>query len=130
MNQNVIGQPYLVSLSSDGGAGGADVSVAIRPSLGDIWIVRWMYIHHDDNAANRDMRFSAYDGSTEVFLKSSGAVAMDIQHPYYYGSEHKGATVLTYRVYAKAYALTVGAGKKVYVYGLVERIQGVETEAA
>lgn len=121
-------QPYLLSLASAGGAGGVDVTLDVRPAANEIWYVDWMYCHHDDGV-NRDLRWYMYDGTNSVYLPAAGAVAANIQHPFY-TTACQGKLILTYRVYARAMVLAATAAKKVYVWGSVRRIRGMETESA
>lgn len=120
------GQPYLVSLAS--GTSGGDTTLVVQPAPGELWIVRQLYAHHDDAVA-RDMRWQQFDGTTTVSMPTSGSVAAQIQHAFYQVGV-RDPIILTNRVYAQIVCLAMTAGKAVYVWGMVERIRGVETESA
>jgi hypothetical protein len=120
-----IGVPYLLSLASAGGAGGVDVTLDVRPAANEMWLLRWAYCHHDDGV-NRDMRWYIYDGTTSVWLPASGAVAAQIQHPFY-TTAHQGPLWLTRSVYARCVVLAATAAKKIYVWGEVERVSMIAT---
>lgn len=118
-------------VESAAGDGAATVYASLRPPLGEVWLVDWAMLLHD-NAAAKVCAWYWYDGSTRTTLFMAGSIASTV----YVQVSGIMTTVLgcfptmpiqvNYASYLQAGCVAAEAGKKVYINYMVRRICGVE----
>ena len=109
------------------GAGGNEY-IGLTPASGELWIVDFACMLHDDNAAARVLSWNWYDGATNTVLYGTpAAVALSI-YVQLYGNVFTGGKPLVCSAsrYLRAGVVAAGAGKKVYLNAIVRKIRGVE----
>lgn len=98
----------------------ASPSHNMRPESGYQWEIMEAWCAHDD-VVNRTLQWRWYDGTDQVSKAPTAAVAAGVHHHYALADGINTILtplVATNRVYPQVYC-AVGAGKKIYIYGIV-----------
>lgn len=117
--------------SSSAGDGAATVYATLQPPVGQLYLVDYAAMWHDDNGGNRVMYWYIYDGSTRTALWATPtAIANGLYYPLYRsdaGCPNGGHPfLLSYSHYLQAACVAAAAGKKAYMQYVVRVIHGVE----
>lgn len=117
--------------SSAAGDGAATVYASLQPPVGQLYIVDFASMWHDDNGAARAMYWYWYDGSTRTAMWATpAAIANGLYYALYRhdaGAPSGGLPyVCSYSSFLQAACVAAGAGKKAYLQYRVRVVHGVE----
>lgn len=125
----VPGKPDLVSGdATSGGAGNTDATIGPAAGSGEIWIVLFMTMWHDDDHAARNMQWRASEGGNSLGLHTTASDAALTYRSLY--ERMSGAPVpftLDENSSLIARGVDVTAGHKVNWAGWVHKIKGMHT---
>lgn len=112
----------LKLVTKTGTAAGTDLDVA--PASGRKWLVIDMWGTHDDSGGNQDISWQLYNSVSGAIARTLANIAAYVLLPFSangtaYPNTLLSPMVIDDTVYMRLHAGAMGAGKKLYAYGIV-----------
>lgn len=110
----------------ESGAGGGNLSAELTPGQGDAYVLIGAMGYHDDDGGNRSTYWAYDDGTTEMRLNGTAAVAANTFEVLHTQFPVARPIVLTYGQSLHYHTDGLVAGHKAYMKALVAVIRGME----
>lgn len=112
--------------ASAAGDGASTVYAELRPAVGNLYIVDFAGLIHDDDAASRICAWLWYDGVTYTPLHAYAAFPLNTYQYLYEDLKLPHPLVCSYTSYLVASCVAPQAPHKVYLNYVVRKLHGVE----